>query len=529
MRSGSPDAPALSGRSAGAANPSWRWLLPLALIALLTVAAVLVGNGDLPIALAPCAVALAVWAVWSLPLRVPMLGLLIASWVLEVPGDAFAGGMAKTPWHLYGAILFAKLNLTVPVSALVFSGFDLLVAFLAVVIFYRHATHSRLDRIGWVPSPSPIAQAALLSLAAVAWMAFYGLANGGSFRFTLWQISKHLYAPIIYLLMVEALRGAADVRTIGRIILGAGVFRAGEAILVRRMFPSVSVLPHATTHHDSVLFAICVAILLAMMLERPSRQVVKLWILLLPIYLGGMLANNRRLVWPEVAITAMFFLFITPMGKFKRFLFRTMALAALPLIVYAAAGWNSEGGSLFAPVRTLRSLVDTQNDSSTRWRDWENYNLVTTFKRRPLLGSGFGHPFEESVKLPDVTSVYELEPYIPHNSLLGLWAFGGLIGFALLWVVYPVGLFFTVRAYRCAREPTERIAALGAAAAQICYLIQAYADLGFGTWGPVFSLATSYALVGKICVANGAWPMWRRNEGLSSAVASARSSSGLNF
>jgi O-antigen ligase len=257
------------------------------------------------------------------------------------------------------------------------------------------------------------------------------------------------------------------------------------------------------------------------MLERPGRQALKLWILLLPIYVGGMLANNRRLVWPEVAITALFFLFITPMGKFKRFLFRAMALSALPLIVYLAVGWNSEGGSLFAPVRTLRSLVDTERDTSTRWRDWENYNLVTTYKRRPLLGSGFGHPFEEVAKLPDVTSVYELEPYIPHNSVLGLWAFGGLIGFALIWVMYPVGMFFTVRAYRCARNPTERIAALGAAAAQICYLIQAYGDLGFGTWGPVFTLATSYAVVGKICVANGGWPMPRHQAGPSGATAAA--------
>ncbi|HET9036141.1 MAG TPA: hypothetical protein VFN45_08045, partial [Myxococcaceae bacterium] len=53
--------------------------------------------------------------------------------------------------------------------------------------------------------------------------------------------------------------------------------------------------------------------------------------------------------------------------------------------------------------------------------------------------------------------------------------------------------------------PLERVTALGAAAAQLCYLLQGYADLGFGSWGPVFTVATSYALVGKICVANGAW------------------------
>ena len=68
-----------------------------------------------------------------------------------------------------------------------------------------------------------------------------------------------------------------------------------------------------------------------------------------------------------------------------------------------------------------------------------------------------------------------------------------------------MGFFFTVRAYRWARTPLERVTALGAAAAQVCYLLQGYADLGFGSWGPMFTVAVAYALVGKLCVANGAW------------------------
>ena len=131
---------------------------------------------------------------------------------------------------------------------------------------------------------------------------------------------------------------------------------------------------------------------------------------------------------------------------------------------------------------------------------------VTTFTQNPVFGTGFGRPFTEAIKLPDVTRSYDLEPYIPHNCVLGLWAFGGLIGFALLWAIYPAGMFFTVRAYRWSRTSAERIAALGAAAVQICYLMQGYGDLGFGTWGPVFTVAAAYAIVGKICVANGAWP-----------------------
>src|SRR5262249_30739300 len=108
--------------------------------------------------------------------------------------------------------------------------------------------------------------------------------------------------------------------------------------------------------------------------------------------------------------------------------------------------------------------------------------------------------------------------YIPHNSVLGLWAFGGLLGFAVLWAVFPVGVFFIVRAYRWSRTPLERVTALGAGAGQVCFLFQGYGDPGFGTWGPVFTLATAYALVGKICVANGAWNGTRSGSTLTASV-----------
>lgn len=171
-------------------------------------------------------------------------------------------------------------------------------------------------------------------------------------------------------------------------------------------------------------------------------------------------------------------------------------------MIDVAIGWNTTARG-FGPVRVLRSLVDSQADASTRWRDQENYSLAYTFSRSPLVGSGFGHAY---VDLANISGVYPLEPYVPHNSVLGLWAYGGLLGFALLWVAFPVGFFFALRAYLFSRTPLERVTSLAAAGAQICYLMQGYGDLGFGAWGGVFTVAASYALTGKICVATGAWP-----------------------
>jgi hypothetical protein len=474
-------------------------------LAMATVVAVLVGSGNLAIALAPTVLALVVAALWLTPLRITMLVLLAMAWVIESPTDVFADGRIHTPWEMVGRLLWSKLNLVIPFSPLVVTGFDLVALFLFVVVVHRHVQKSTMDRAGWVDTPAPLSTFAWLSVLAVLWMSFFGLLQGGTFRFVLWQCVRWLYLPIVYAFMRQALRGQQDAVLVGKVLLGVGVFRAVEAIALRFKFPSVELMTHATSHHDSVLFASCVGILMALRLEMPSKRTLRLFWGLLPIYLWGMVANNRRLVWVEIPLVAAFFWLITPWRPLKIRLARLSVAMALPLLLYGGLGWNSESG-LFAPVQKVRSLVDSKRDASTLWRDLEDFDLIFTYVEAPLLGLGFGHPFIDKIKLPDVTATYELEPYIPHNSVLGLWAFGGLLGFSLLWALFPVGIFFTVRAYRWARTPLERVTALSAAGVQICYIVQGYGDLGFGTWGPIFSVAASYALVGKLCVANGAWP-----------------------
>ena len=346
----------------------------------------------------------------------------------------------------------------------------------------------------------------------MAWLGVWGLSRGGEFRFVLWQSIKWLYLPVVYALMQEGLRGPKDARLLGKVVLGVGLFKAAEAIVLRLMFPSKELMPHATSHHDSVLFASCVAILCAGLLEMPSKRLAKATALLVPVYFWAMMANNRRLVWLELALVLVFFFLVAPWRPLKVKLTRLMIACFLPALLYTAVGWNSEA-KVFLPVYKLRSIVDSKKDLSSLWRDLENFNLVETFKLNPLVGLGFGHPMVERIRLPSVVGMYELEPYIPHNSVLGIWAFGGIVGFALLWSLFPVGAFFAVRAYRYSRTPLERTTALSAAAVQIAYLLQGYGDLGFGTWGPVFTVAASYAMVGKICFANGGWGPARGAQG----------------
>ena len=478
------------------------WLLSTLVVA--TAAAVLVGNGQLGLALAPVLLALLVWGLWTLPLRVPMVALLGLAWATGTGGGLFAAGLVTNPLNTVGMLLWVKLNAVVPIPALVLKGFDVIGLLLIAVTVQRHVRRSTLDRVGWVDTPRPLTHFAALSILALVLMSARGLATGGSSRFMLWQCIGWIYLPIIYVLWRQALRGAGDAVLVGATVLSAGAFRAIEAIVLRLRFPSEDLMSYATSHTDSVLFSVCLGLLLAMILETPSRRTWKLASVLAPLYLWGAVANNRRLVWMELLMVAVFFWVVTPWRPMKRKLARGMFYTAIPLMLYVAAGWNKQS-RFFYPVQQIHSMIDAKRDASTLWRDIENYNLIFTYGLSPVLGLGFGHPMVQRIWLPDVTGVYELEPYIPHNGFLGIWAFGGLVGFSLLWALFPVGMFFTVRAYRWSRTPRERVTALGAAAVQIAYVLQGWGDLGFGVLGPVFTVAASYALVGKICIANGAW------------------------
>src|SRR5262249_49621431 len=227
-------------------------LLVIGFLVVLTVVAIRVGDGNIALALAPSLVALLVLALWLLPLRVPMLALLVLAWAVEAPGDVFGAGLVQTPWKRLGELLWAKLNGIIPFPPLVLTGFDLVALLLFGAVAYRQLHGSTLDRSEeWVDTPRILGGFIWLSLGAAVWMSVYGLVRGGSFRFLLRQAYRWLYIPIVYALMRQALRGGVDARTVGKLVLGVGLFRACEAILIRWMFPSVEVAPHATTHHDS--------------------------------------------------------------------------------------------------------------------------------------------------------------------------------------------------------------------------------------------------------------------------------------
>jgi hypothetical protein len=350
------------------------------------------------------------------------------------------------------------------------------------------------------------------------------MARGGAdVASSLWQVQRVVYLPLVYFLFEIALQGRSTWRALGKTIVAAACLKAILALYIHATVappPGATMLDYATTHADSMLFASAFCLVVALGLDGLDRKrALLLGVLVLPLLVAGMIANHRRIVWVELAVGLATVYWLSPRTRLKRSLARAVVLASPFLVLYAAVGWSSTSG-LFAPVQVVRSVIDSKADASTEWRDWENYDLFFTLKQSPLFGTGYGHGYVEAVKLPEISQAYALYRFIPHNSILGLWAYGGLVGFTALWSMLAVGLFLGARAAQRATASADRAAAIAACAAIVIYLVHCYGDMGLGTWTSVFIVAPAFAVASHVAVATGAWPsrLRRRQRGAAMAI-----------
>ena len=176
------------------------------------------------------------------------------------------------------------------------------------------------------------------------------------------------------------------------------------------------------------------------------------------------------------------------------------------LLAYIVIGWSNPTG-VFSPVNTIKSMiVGEHNDTGEMdYRDVENFNLIATWQKNPLLGSGYGHGFNEVMKLADISHLFEDYLYHPHNSVLGLLAFGGVVGFTGVWLFVALTIYFAVRSYHRAHPPQWRAWALVVVAIVVAYTNQCFGDMGISSWYATILMALATTISGKLATLTGAW------------------------
>lgn len=423
--------------------------------------------------------------------RVAVYVLLFLALTGEVKGEMFDGAW-ETPYTDVGTFLFTPSAVKLPV-------FDLLV--LAVFAWAMTAKGARKGRA------APLTRALWVSLGALAAIWVWGMATGGVLQQTLWQLHPFVMMYVAVFLMMATLRTPAHFATLGKVVVGAAVWRGVMlfvfwfAVVRTTMQTRPATL---TTHHDSALFVSGIVVVAAWALERRTQRAVAIALGASAFLALAIAYNNRRLAWVSLLGAIAVGYALLPRGRTKRRINLGMAIAAPLLALYALVSWNSTS-TIFKPVAAFASMM-SKSDASSQTREIENYNLILTLKTNPLIGRGWGHEYDEVSVAISIKEFFAQYRFIPHNSVLGLLAFTGLLGFAAVWSMLPVSTFLLARSHRAAGTPLERAIALAAISEIVVFMNQLYGDMGMISIPATWLVACALAAAGKLPVMTGAWP-----------------------
>ena len=304
----------------------------------------------------------------------------------------------------------------------------------------------------------------LVLLAGTCWTTLVGYMRGEpSWKDGYTQLLPLVTGAIEGLALLSALGAGASLTVLGTFLVLVAALRSGLAAWVYFVVcgPQWITPEYATHHADSVTFVAALGLLACALVERRSKQ--DFWRLAIfgLVIMAGIVFNNRRAAYAAGGFGALTAFILMSNSATKKALIRYVLVGVPALLVYFDVG-KTNGAAFFKPAKLVWSMFD-QRDSSTASRDIENMNLAATVADFPLFGTGFGYPYKEHVSSFDVSEFLANYQYYPHNTVLGLLQYGGIIGFTLMWWPHMVQGLMAARAHRAAADVNAKAAALWAA------------------------------------------------------------------
>ncbi len=358
----------------------------------------------------------------------------------------------------------------------------------------------------------PLDKAIWVTLAAVAATWVWGiLVQGGNSKVTFLQLHPFLMMLVTVFMLTACLRTPRDFLGLGKTIVAAALFRAACAwwfyfFVVRgKLIPSPA---YMTTHFDTVTFVSGIVLCASYALEVRTRRAILFAVLASFFLVVAIQLNNRRLAWVSLTCAIIVLYGIFPSNRLKRRFNRRLLFATPLLLAYVVIGTGRKEG-IFKPLRALSSATGSEGDkdASTRARDFENIGVVLLLAKHPFLSTGWGHEYTPLTRWFTVEVAFKETWYVPHNNVLMLACFNGMLGFMGIWIVFPVGIYFAARTYRVADGPIERAIAASSIAVATVYWNQMFGDMGFISFTPTFVIASSLAAAGRMATYTGAWPV----------------------
>jgi len=356
-----------------------------------------------------------------------------------------------------------------------------------------------------VATVRPMKRTLFGALAVTLLALVYGLSTGGDARAAGWQI----YLPFSMILAsftIAATHQTAE-HFVGlfKAFVAAGLVHAVWGITFHILYVKTGLLNPGfdSTHHDSVIWTASVGLLILLALRFPSPRTRLLAVVLVPMLLVAIQFNNRRLAFVSLIADLLVLYFALPANRVKRRVQR-VALGIVPLVLlYVAIGWGRTEG-IFRPLKSFQT-VSVDADNSTKARRMENLGLIATANKYGwVMGSGWGQKY---VEVSGRYNIYFLElwPYVPHNSVLGLFAYTGYVGFMGFWMVFPMSVFFNTRVAKQSKRPLDQFVSTVAVMQVVSCSNQWYGDMGSFSIVTMYTLSSTLAVALRLPIATGVW------------------------
>jgi hypothetical protein len=276
-----------------------------------------------------------------------------------------------------------------------------------------------------------------------------------------------------------------QLRNLGAIALCAIALKVGIALY--RYFVTL----HGSTagfeaimaHEESYFFALFILATMAGLIwgRGMRRAVVALLVVGSAASAFAIILNQRRAA--ELAllagVTTIMMLAIRFEGAHRTLWIGLTVLAVVVATTFVIGYWNHTTGLAGELVRPIRSMFvpDQRDYLSNIYRVAEDANILANFKTSPLFGIGLGIPMFVIFPMADISYVYPLWNYIPHNTLLWIGMRMGALGFAVFWGLVGMGILQACRQLATRKDPLLNAVAAFAVAAIVGEIIQGYSDL----------------------------------------------------
>lgn len=323
---------------------------------------------------------------------------------------------------------------------------------------------------------------AMCFLAALVFAVVYGVARGGfNEKAAIAEVRPFTYLVICYLLTVNLLTTRARLYAIiWCIILGSGLKGMqgiNNYLTQRRLGVRLEAI---TSHEDVLFFAGFLTLLAALAIYQRRHPHLRAMLYLLAPMLFTLLATKRRIGFIVLALGLM--VVVGSLLHRRRDLLKKIGpVAAIAVVAYFVIFWNAQG-ALGQPVRAFRSQLGQASERdrlSNEWREAEKENIAYNIRQSPLLGLGFGQPYQFVVFQGNLDATgFVYWRYITHNAIFWVWMTMGAGGFIAFWSFLGSGIVLGLIAFRRLTDGYLQALAVFAVAMIIMQVFFSYGDLG---------------------------------------------------